>query len=528
MGDNNEGQGRWAPFYEPAPPEWGKHPRKKMLMTPLLVILGGLFAFAVPTLVAAFFQTFFFQPPVSNNWAPIQGNAERGRQLYIANGCLYCHSGYNRPQDVREGLYYLYPRVSLPGDFATSDSGPNNWGTARIGPSLAEESGFHPDDWQFAHFTDPRFVDPLSIMPDFSFLSDQEMRDLTAFVQTQSGKDGLVRYAGQIYMKKLILVNQGLYKPPAPSIAKKMTLKDVAYLQVLGISPPGFPQLAPENDSTVTPGGLGMPDALNLFIVDRGYWLTDNPLPVTKENLARGRMIFQERCIGCHGEGGAAVSLAARFMSPMPLPFDVFDDQRHGNDTSPGDFYYRVLRGINGTAMENFGTRLRVDDIWRVVLFLKTIPNGGLQENRVPTPDMYVQWSPQQADPALLGTFIPSFPDTAQPEYDATATASQVASITGSTLSTAPNNITIAPSTVATDAFYQEAMRCLNGMGPNDSFVLEGFGRVSLLDARNEIKAIYVRLLNEGWADFKKRGGFPVPPPSQKAAAPDQYVEELR
>jgi hypothetical protein len=41
--------------------------------------------------------------------------------------------------------------------------------------------------------------------------------------------------------------------------------------------------------------------------------------------------------------------------------------------------------------MENFGTRLSVDEIWKVVLFLKTIANGGLTAE-VPTPDMYVQW----------------------------------------------------------------------------------------------------------------------------------------
>lgn len=41
--------------------------------------------------------------------------------------------------------------------------------------------------------------------------------------------------------------------------------------------------------------------------------------------------------------------------------------------------------------MENFGTRLSVDDIWKVTLFVKTIPNGGLTAE-VPTPDMYIRW----------------------------------------------------------------------------------------------------------------------------------------
>ena len=76
------------------------HPTKKMLMTPLLVFFGGLFAFAIPTLVAAFFHLMFFHPPVSNEWTPITANANRGRVVFMANGCLYCHSGYTRPQDV--------------------------------------------------------------------------------------------------------------------------------------------------------------------------------------------------------------------------------------------------------------------------------------------------------------------------------------------------------------------------------------------------------------------------------------------
>ena len=44
--------------------------------------------------------------------------------------------------------------------------------------------------------------------------------------------------------------------------------------------------------------------------------------------------------------------------------------------------------------MENFGDRLSVDDIWRVVMFVKTIPNGTLKEHVVPEPEDYIVWSP--------------------------------------------------------------------------------------------------------------------------------------
>jgi cytochrome c oxidase cbb3-type subunit 2 len=490
----NENEQEWVPALEPVPADWKEHPRKRMLMTPWLILIGGVFAFAVPTLVAAFFQVFFFHPPVSDNWSPLQADAIRGRQIYLANGCIYCHSGYTRPQDVRAGLYYLYPRESLPGDFATSDSAPNTFGSARIGPDLSQEGGQHPDDWHYAHFSDPRFVTPISIMPRFSFLSDQDAKDLTAFVQQRSNKSGLVKYAGELFMKKLLKVAQGLPDPPSFSQGQSLTLADVADLQVMGVAPKDAPNLTPENDSSATVAGLGMPDPINLFVVDRGYWLTDNPLPVTKANLARGREIFQQRCIGCHGQGGSAVSLAARFMQPMPLPFSVFDDQANGNDTSPGDFYYRILRGIPGTAMENFGTRLRVDDVWRVVLFLKTIPNGGLDISTVPTPDMYVQWKPNSD----LMSFVASFPIDAQLGYVSK-----------------PTN----------DPFKLEAERVLNGLSEGDSFDLPGFGTISLDTVASGIKDIYQQMLDQGWTDFEQRGGFPIPPASQKDALPTLDLE---
>ena len=93
-----------------------------------------------------------------------------------------------------------------PGDATTSDSSPNIYGTARIGPDLDQESGQHPADWEYAHFYDPRYVDPLSLMPRFSFLSRQDVIDLTAFVETRSGKVGLLREAGQEWAKKVFLI----------------------------------------------------------------------------------------------------------------------------------------------------------------------------------------------------------------------------------------------------------------------------------------------------------------------------------
>jgi mono/diheme cytochrome c family protein len=150
----------------------------------------------------------------------------------------------------------------------------------------------------------------------------------------------------------------------------------------------------------------------NMMLIERGYWFADNPLPVTQENLIRGREVFQERCVGCHGSQGDGNGPAAFYMNPPPAAFDTADDQLHGSDTAPGAYYWRILRGIPGTAMENFGTRLSVDDIWKVVLFLKTIPNGGLTAD-LPTPDMYIRW---EGYPGLYDWANCFFPENIQPQ----------------------------------------------------------------------------------------------------------------
>ena len=79
--------------------------------------------------------------------------------------------------DVRCGT--RASKVSQPGDFYGSDQSPNLLWTERTGPDLSQESGWHPNDWQSAHFYDPRFVDPLSLMPPMkSLFSDGQIDQL--------------------------------------------------------------------------------------------------------------------------------------------------------------------------------------------------------------------------------------------------------------------------------------------------------------------------------------------------------------
>ena len=164
-------------------------------------------------------------------------------------------------------------------------------------------------------------------------------------------------------------------------------------------------------------------------------------------------------------------------MSPPPADFTDKDDACCGGDTGPGDFYYRILRGWPGTAMENFGERLSVDDIWRVVLFVKTIPNHTLDKNRLPQPRDYIAWAPSKE---LL-----AWVKSKQKLADNGAFSQQQ----------------------SRDPFVQEALRVFPGLAPGDSFLInDGKTRLSIKDAAAGIRAIYLDMLDRAWAEARDRG----------------------
>src|SRR6476646_4777359 len=462
------------PVDGPQPPRgWSPHPPEKMLITPWVAGIGGLLVFLTVVFVVVWLPVHTFDPPPSDDWAPLSDQAVAGRALFASNNCYVCHSGYSRPQDVREALYFLYPKVSQPGDFWGTDQSPNLLGTERTGPDLSQESGWHPYDWQVAHFYDPRYMDPKSLMPDMkSLFDDRQVGQLVAFVEQRSGKSGLLRYAGQLYAKHVVLANQGF-----PQAYKGFSGANKKIVESLP-------------DEKLTPKGDQLEEAPNLAQIDRSYWLSGDPLPVTEGNLLRGKIVFLDRCVGCHGLNGDGKGPGAKFLSPPPADFTSKDDACCGGDTGPGDFYYRILRGWPGTAMENFGDRLSVDDIWRVVMFVKTIPHHTLRKNVVPQPSDYIVW---------------------QPSKELLAWLKSRQKLTG--------NASFSKEEV-TDPFMQEAMSVLPGLAPGDKFFLnDGKTQLSLEDAAAGIKAIYQDLLDRAWAEAQARGDK-LPPSGQKDIPP--------
>ena len=99
-----------------------------------------------------------------------------GRDIYIREGCVGCHSQMIRPFRAETERYGHY---SVAGESVWEH--PFLWGSKRTGPDLARVGGRYSDAWHVAHLRNPRDVVPESNMPGFPWLLENELTgELTA------------------------------------------------------------------------------------------------------------------------------------------------------------------------------------------------------------------------------------------------------------------------------------------------------------------------------------------------------------
>jgi cytochrome c oxidase cbb3-type subunit 2 len=106
---------------------------------------------------------------------------QRGRDIYVREGCYTCHSQMIRPfrdEDMRYGHYSLAAESQYDHPF--------QWGSKRTGPDLARVGGKYSNAWQTQHLNNPRDVVPESIMPSYPWLlkNDLDYSDIDARMRT--------------------------------------------------------------------------------------------------------------------------------------------------------------------------------------------------------------------------------------------------------------------------------------------------------------------------------------------------------
>lgn len=134
-------------------------------------LLGGAMvtlALATSALVVVpFMQLKPVEPPAGLQ--PYTSAQLRGRQVYIANGCIYCHSQQPRDRAQAPDDKRGWGRASVAGDYHYDK--PHLLGTMRTGPDLFNIGARQPSqDWHLGHLYQPRAYTPGSIMPSYPFL----------------------------------------------------------------------------------------------------------------------------------------------------------------------------------------------------------------------------------------------------------------------------------------------------------------------------------------------------------------------
>ncbi|MBD1434736.1 cytochrome-c oxidase, cbb3-type subunit I [Sphingobacterium sp. DN00404] len=149
---------------EPAPHRrLERKPVLFMVLALVAILIGGIVEM-IPTF------TISSNVPKIASVQPYTALELQGRDLYIREGCVNCHSQTVRPFRSETARYGEYSKA---GEFVYDM--PFLWGSKRTGPDLHRLGGKYPNKWHFDHLLDPTITSPGSIMPAYPWLIEQTL-----------------------------------------------------------------------------------------------------------------------------------------------------------------------------------------------------------------------------------------------------------------------------------------------------------------------------------------------------------------
>ena len=251
-----------------------------------------------------------------------------GRNLFMSMGCFYCHSQQVRLYDWGIG------NVSQEGDYVYDS--PHALGTERTGPDLAQIGGMRPTIWHALHDRDPRSVSPGSIMPNFGFLTDNEIEALTAYIQNLGQENLQVENS---------ITNGSAYHPSVPANYANAT----------------------------NPYSTTMELVLANYDVANDVYNGD---PAVGDQWAiifdAGKAEFTQLCLACHGCSGNAQGPYARHVVTQPANLH----ERIATFQNDAYHIWRVSEGVPGTAMPAWGLSLNNTEIMLVAIYEQSFVFG--------------------------------------------------------------------------------------------------------------------------------------------------------
>lgn len=301
--------------------------------------IAGLFValiFLTIIFVTAILPATTFQPEATEAATKYTPAELRGREVYRREGCVYCHTQFVRYQDREMG------EMVAAGDYVNET--PHLLGTERTGPDLSNIGGKYPDAWHWAHHVQPRAVKPGSLMPSFSYLSDEDMSDLISYLQTLGRERELAARRG---------------KRSEPS------------------------DRSPEHESLAADEGEWLKEPITWLEAPqemRDQWgRIREGVDVNNSEVANsGRGIFMQNCAVCHGVTGRGNGPMSSTMLKKPANFTRPFYKAYKDSM----WFWRVKEGVAGTRMPRWERSLSEQQMAYLVAFLKTLPTDGEQPAR--------------------------------------------------------------------------------------------------------------------------------------------------
>src|SRR5713226_2282433 len=101
-----------------------------------------------------------------------------------------------------------------------------------------------------------------------------------------------------------------------------------------------------------------------------------NPVAASAENLREARLHFADHCATCHANDGSGDTLLGKGMYPKPPDLRLQETQK----LSDGELFWIIENGVRFTGMPGFGTPGAEDDSWKLVLFIRHLPQLSAEE----------------------------------------------------------------------------------------------------------------------------------------------------
>ena len=202
---------------------------KFMVFSLIVILIGGMIEM-MPTF------TIESNVPTIASVKPYSPLELQGRDIYIKEGCVNCHTQTVRPFRSETERYGEYSKA---GEYVYDH--PFLWGSKRTGPDLHPVAGKYSNGWHYNHMIDPTTMSPGSIMPAYPWLATQTLDISTTAAKVKAMqtlgvpyRDGFAEVANEQLKAQAELIAKDLKQNNIKANSDTEIIALIAYLQRLG------------------------------------------------------------------------------------------------------------------------------------------------------------------------------------------------------------------------------------------------------------------------------------------------------